>query len=115
MVRFAPVAKMCRCGNTTKNSSQRWIDAILLCAVIGALILKSSGARAQATPPAPSSSTAPAASSTAGAVKAGAAAATTIDPQAVIAYLSDVINWYRHLGAEERTGQRAFRDALFLQ
>ncbi len=52
--------------------------------------------------PAPKASTAPAGSSTAGAVGALASAPTTIDPQAVIAYLNDVINWYRHLGAEEQ-------------
>ena len=94
---------MRRCGNTTENSrAGRWIDAILLYGAIGALILKSSGAFAQSPPPSPNASPAPARSSTAGAVKAGASAATTVDPQAVIAYLNDVINWYRHLGAEEQ-------------
>ena len=89
---------MRRCGNTAENCRARgWIDAILLDAAICAFILKSIGALAQAPPPAPYPSSAPAVPST-----AGASPATTIDPQAVIAYLNDVINWYRHLGAEEQ-------------
>ncbi len=92
---------MRRGRNTTENSrAGRWIDAIRLYAAIGALILKSSGALAQAPSPSPNASTAPAGSSTAGAVKADTSAAIRIDPQAVIAYLNDVINWYRHLGDE---------------
>jgi small-conductance mechanosensitive channel len=91
-----------RCKTLIRSASVAGLIAIALAIAIVPAFAQSAGAPSASAAPSVAASAAPQPSAVASTASAGASAgeAAAINAQSVVLYLSDVINWYGHLGVE---------------